>query len=949
MKLIGGSPLAARRLSTSLDFCDRFPMLAPSSRSPGSSERGYPMNVSSPDDESVFSAALALPSSKRALYLDVACAGDSARRARIESLLSSADESPDFMADAAAPRFIAPAACEIIGRYKLLQKLGEGGCGVVYLAEQDEPVRRRVALKVIKLGMDTKEVIARFEAERQAIARMDHPNIAHVLDAGATDAGRPYFVMELVRGVPITRYCDEHRLGTASRLELFIQICHAVQHAHQKGIIHRDLKPSNILVTLQDGVPVPKVIDFGIAKATQGRLTDLTVFTAFEQFIGTPAYMSPEQAELNGLDVDTRSDIYSLGVLLYELLTGRPPFDPKTLLAAGIDEIRRIIREVDPPRPSTRLGTLTHADRVTVAKVRNTAPAQLFTALRGDLDWIVMRCIEKNRTRRYETANELAIDIQRYLENEPVSARPPSTLYRLGKTFRRHRTVVIASIIVVVALVLGIVTSLTQAVRAQRAEQIAYAEAEISSAISSFLQYDLLGEAAAERQPDREVTLRSAVDRAALKLDSAFPKQPLVEASIRDTVARVYHSLGDYVAMQRHMQRALEIGQQARAPDALLTLESMAGLAEAYRAQGKFAEAEKYFHEAMERQRRTLGLVHRETLISQHGLSLTYAAQGRHREAADLLEHTLEIQQRLLPEKHADDMLTSMNHLGLAYQALGRHPEATALLERALETRQRLFGHEHPDTMSSMHSLAHARRREGRVEEAAALATRAAELQKRILGTDHPMAMRGLNGLAVIRRAQGQLDEAARIGAETLARQQRIVGADNPETLDTMHNLAVTYRELQRLPEALALLERALPARRAALGNEHPEIATTLGEIGRVQLELRQPAAAESRLREAILSHERRNASQGVACLDLKSVLGAVLTAQRRFGEAEPLLLSAYAGLKERESTLISAERASLRLALNGLVELYKANGDAARLHEWEVRRREFGRPAVEQ
>src|SRR5689334_6660478 len=347
-------------------------------------------------------------------------------------------------------------AHERIGRYKILQKLGEGGCGVVYMAEQTDPVRRRVALKVIKLGMDTRHVIARFEAERQALALMDHPNIAKVLDAGATETGRPYFVMELVKGIRTTDYCDQNHLSTAERLGLFTQVCHAIQHAHQKGIIHRDIKPSNILVTLHDGVPVPKVIDFGIAKATEHPLTEKTVFTAFGLFMGTPAYMSPEQAELSGLDIDTRSDIYALGVLLYELLTGRTPFDAKELLQAGLDEMRRRIREDEPMRPSTRLSTMLDADLTQVAQQRRSEPAKLTRFIRGDLDWIVMKCLEKDRARRYETANGLAMDLRRHLNNEPVVARPPSAAYRFQKLVRRNKLAVAAVSAVAVALLLGL-------------------------------------------------------------------------------------------------------------------------------------------------------------------------------------------------------------------------------------------------------------------------------------------------------------------------------------------------------------------------------------------------------------------------------------------------------------------------------------------------------------
>ncbi|MBI5693231.1 MAG: protein kinase [Verrucomicrobia bacterium] len=436
------------------------------------------------DNEELFHRAQALPPAERADFLDRVCGADSARRCQLEDLIRAGDAAPHFLASppdteiSAAlhertPELRREAPGEIIGRYKLLQKIGEGGCGSVWMAEQEQPVRRRVALKVIKLGMDTREVIARFEAERQALALMDHPNIAQVFDGGATQTGRPYFAMELVRGVPLTRFCDEQQLSTHARLELFTTVCHAVQHAHQKGIIHRDLKPSNILVTLHDGQPVPKVIDFGIAKATQGRLTDHTLFTAFDQFIGTPAYMSPEQAELSGLDIDTRSDIYSLGVLLYELLTGRPPFDPKALVSAGLDEIRRIIREVEPPRPSTRLSTLDDADFATIARQRGTAPDHLSTLLRGDLDWIIMRCLEKDRTRRYETVNGLAMDIRRHLRDEPVVARPPSARYRFQKFVRRNFATVITAAVVSLSLVGGLAVSSWQALRARRAEQLA--------------------------------------------------------------------------------------------------------------------------------------------------------------------------------------------------------------------------------------------------------------------------------------------------------------------------------------------------------------------------------------------------------------------------------------------------------------------------------------------
>ena len=507
--------------------------------------------------ESLFDAALELKDpAERAAFVERECAGDLPLRARLERLLSAHGQSKVFFADclpALSPAEPAAAAGDAvradetlgrcIGPYKLLQKIGEGGCGVVYMAEQEKPVRRRVALKVIKLGMDTKNVVARFEAERQALALMDHPNIARVLDAGATETGRPYFVMELVHGTRITEYCDEHQLDTRQRLDLFIQVCHAIQHAHQKGIIHRDVKPSNILITHHDGVPVPKVIDFGIAKAIEEKLTNKTLFTVYGNFIGTPAYMSPEQAEYSGLDIDTRSDIYSLGVLLYELLTGKPPFEQNELLASGLDEMRKTLREREPHRPSTRLDTFLPDELTATALRRHIEPPKLQLLLKGDLDWIVMKALEKDRRRRYETANGLAMDVRRFLDNEPVLARSPSRIYRFQKLVRRNQGVFIATGAVFLALAIGLGASTWLFFQERKAEH----------------QQARLRHEAESREKITQAALLVSQGRfdEADKLATLIPfDQPSLESSA------ILRSLGEWHALQGRWQPAADYFRQ---------------------------------------------------------------------------------------------------------------------------------------------------------------------------------------------------------------------------------------------------------------------------------------------------------------------------------------------------------------------------------------------------
>ncbi len=597
----------------------------------------------------IFATARDLEEADRPGYLDEACDGDQALRARVEALLAADAEAGSFLktghdprqdpnrdpeatvtvsrADRENPGTPDERVGEMIGHYKLLEKIGEGGFGSVWAAEQREPVKRRVALKIIKLGMDTKQVIARFEAERQALAMMDHPNIAKVFDAGSTETGRPYFVMELVRGVPILEYCDREKLDTKARLDLFTRVCHAIQHAHQKGIIHRDIKPGNVLVTLHDGVPVPKVIDFGIAKATNAELTEKTIYTQHHQMIGTPAYMSPEQAEMSGLDIDTRSDIYSLGVLLYELLTGTTPFDTRSLMEAGFGEMMRILREDEPHKPSTRLSSLGETGTRT-AQQRRTDLKKLGLVLRGDLDWIVMKCLEKDRARRYDTANGLAADIGRHLSDEPVIAGPPSARYKLGKFVKRNRGQVAAGAVIAAVLVLGVVgTSFgmvwalnerdrsTQAEtrtaqRAEELEQVADFQAEQLGAIDTemmgiILRRSLIDGVPEERREQVETSLgglnftnialetleENIFERTIEAIDTQFADQPLVRAKLLGTMGRTLRKLGLLDLATDPQERALKIRLEQLGDDDRATLRGFNNMASLLQVQGKLDEA----------------------------------------------------------------------------------------------------------------------------------------------------------------------------------------------------------------------------------------------------------------------------------------------------------------------------------------------------------------------
>jgi serine/threonine protein kinase/Tfp pilus assembly protein PilF len=1000
---------------------------------------------------------------ERAAYLSQACGEDAQLRQHVEALLQAHQKAGAFLEEPAPPppgkkivlaTLLTEKLGDHIGRYKLLEKIGEGGCGVVYLAEQEDPVKRQVALKVIRPGMDSKQVLARFEAERQALALMDHPNIAKVLDAGATDQGRPFFVMELVHGIKITDYCDQNSLSTEQRLDLFIQGCHAVQHAHQKGIIHRDIKPSNILVTVQDGKPVAKVIDFGIAKATAGQvLTDKTVHTAFEQFIGTPTYMSPEQAEMTALDIDTRNDIYSLGVLLYELLIGTTPFDPKRLVEAGLEEIRRIIREEEPPRPSTRLSKLTAQEQTTTAKRRHTEAPQLVHQVRGDLDWIVMKALDKDRTRRYETANALASDIERHLNDEPVEAHAPSRLYRLRKLVRRHKLAFAAVGFMFAVLAIGLGVSLWSLRKANR-------EATRSQQVARFLQDMLQGVGPSVARGRDTAMLREILDKTAQRMDRELKNQPDVEADLRMTIGSVYLDLGQYTNAEAMFREAVALrkkllgkehpavakslnnvgialyrqGRLAEAetlqrealamhkevqgsehPDVASSLNNLAGvlldegklqeaetlyrqalamqtkllgpespnlanilnnLANTLQDEGKPVEAETLFRQGLAMQKKLLGNEHLEVARSLHRLALLLQPQGKLAEAESLMRQSLAMRKKLLGGEHPD-VAKSLAGLAQVLWAQHKFAEAETLYREALAMQRSLLGAEHPAVADSLRGVANVLFAQGKFAEAETLYRQALALRQKLLGAEHAEVARALVGVANVLGAQGKFAEAETLYRQALAIYENALGSEHPEVAGTLNNLAALlqqdetklaeaetlYRQVLtlqkkrlgsqhpdvarslsnlggvlqaqgKLAEAETVLSEALAMRRKLLGSEHPGVANLLGGLAEVLLAQGKFAEAEASVRECLAIREKR-LPEGWEMFDARSLLGATLLGQKKYAEAEPLLLSGYSGMKDREERIPADEKRRLKEALQRLVELYEATGKPEEAAKW--------------
>ncbi len=772
-------------------------------------------------DAELFAELLQVPLGQRDACLASACGDDDALRQRLRKLLEANDELGDFLdkpfSMSGNPRptiFIGEKPGAVIGRYKLLEQIGEGGCGVVFMAEQQEPVRREVALKIIKPGMDTKSVIARFEAERQALALMNHPNIAKVFDAGATDSGRPYFVMELVRGVKITDYCDKHSLKVEERLELFTQVCQAIQHAHQKGIIHRDIKPSNILVTITStGEPLPVVIDFGIAKATNNQeLTDKTIFTAFEMLIGTPAYMSPEQAALGSVDIDTRTDIYSLGVLLYELLTSSTPIESEELQKAGLDAMRRAILEKEPLRPSTRLHRIPDAHLTTIAQHRGAEPARLIRAISGDLDWIAMKAMDKDRTRRYETANGLAMDVERFLAHEAVSACPPSNLYRLQKTLRRNRPLFIGLGIIATLLILSLIVvsvSLARERRSQREEGM----------VKQFLE-DMLNLDPTVVKGRDTALLHEILDKAAANIGK-LTNQPAVEGELLNVIGTAYERTGQYPQAEEMQRTALQICRKCSGPESLETAASLNELGLALIADGKPLEAEQVNRQALAIRRRLLGEDNTDVATSEDNLAHACNDNGEFREA-ETLERQALVTRRKLCGNESQEVADSLRNLALILVNTGRVAEGEATMRQVFALRCKLLGSQNPTVASSLYDLAWAVGANGKQKEASALEQEAFALLQKVTGNYADIAHSlYLLGNRMLQR--GDLEDAYSVLSATLSLQRKLLGDDHPETLDTLNSLGLTCQARNNWSGAESVWRQLLASRRKQSGNDDPQ------------------------------------------------------------------------------------------------------------------------------
>jgi tetratricopeptide (TPR) repeat protein/predicted Ser/Thr protein kinase len=824
--------------------------------------------------------------------------------------------------------------------------------GAVYEAEQDQP-RRSVALKVIKAAWASPEMLRRFEQESQALGRLQHPGIAQIYEAGSADTGfgvQPFFAMELIHGKPLVEYADEHKLNTRQRLELMIQVCDAVHHAHQRGIIHRDLKPCNILV---DETGQPKILDFGLARATDSD-AQTTRQTDMGQLLGTLAYMSPEQVLADPYALDTRSDVYALGVILYELLAGKMPY----ALSRHLHEAVRTIQLTDPAPLST------------VSRV-----------YRGDIETIVAKALEKDKERRYASAAGLAGDIRRYLNDEPIIARPAGMSYQLQKFARRNKALVAGVAAVFVVLVLGIVASTWEAVQARKAEKRAQQESAIAQSVNDFLQNDILGQASAYNQsgpgtkPDPDLKVRTALDRAAERITGKFGKQPEVEAAIRDTMGQTYQDLGLYPEARKQLERALDlerrvfgaenpktlrtmsrlgaladrqgnnteaetllsqafqVSRRVLGPEHPDTLRSMSRLAGVYYSQGKYVQAEALYSKTLEIERRVLGPEHPNTLACMNNLANVYFSQSKYAQAESLYGQTLEIERRVLGPEHPNT-LESMNNLALTSKLLGNYARAEALLSQALEIERRVLGPEHPDTLASMGYLANVYFSQSKYVQAEALFSQTVETKRHVLGPEHPSTLESMGGLARVYCLRGEYAQAETLSNQILEIQRRVLGPEHSSTLSTLSDVASMYQRQGKYFLAETYAAQVLVGRRHALGSEDQETMSSAADLALAYLSQGKFAESVPLAHEAVET-DRRIQPEGWERFRAESLLGASLAGQKKYVEAEPLLLEGYQGMLARKIHIDVPDLYQLKLAHQWLVQLYEAWGKPDKAAEW--------------
>jgi eukaryotic-like serine/threonine-protein kinase len=854
----------------------------------------------------ILIGAIELPADRRAAYVAAECGEDDALRADVERKLarlgrdasilltggldSLLHDTPD--APGAAAAFPSPpsSARGFASRYRVLEKIGEGGFGEVHLAEQTEPVRRRVALKILKAGLDTRAVLARFEAERQALALMDHPCIARVLDAGETPEGRPYFAMEYVDGLPITAHCDRNRLGMRARLELFLEACEGVQHAHQKAVIHRDVKPSNVLVGRLEDRDVVKVIDFGVAKAVAEPLTERTLHTEHGQLIGTPEYMSPEQAEMSG-NIDTRTDVYSLGAMLYELMTGQRPFDSSELRIGGIDGVRRTIREKDPPRPSTRVSTAKGDEADRLATARRTTPKALAGRLRGDLDWITMKAMEKDRARRYDSPADLAADLRRHLRHEAVAARPPSVTYRTGRFVRRNRIGVAVAAATVVALVSVAVRERNQAARIAREQAGAERAAAFLGDMLGEAEPQVLGSAlwtdlrarveAAQGTRGSEEEARAALasfdaltagvnptdaalrlfdeeilGRAAETIEKRLGDDPLVAARLHATLGRTYGKLGLYENAETHLRRSLALRTGELPDDHPDVLATKVALGVALVDRSNLEEARELTLAGLEGRERVFGRNHVDTFVAHYQYGHVLNESGDPAGAEEHYRIALAGLRRLAGD---DDprTLDTINNLGFVLQDQERYEEAEALWRESLESRRRVLGDDDPMTLESLSNLGFLFQATGRLDEAEPLYREALDGMRRVLGENHPWTLTLNSNLGYLMKQQGRLDEAAPLYRTAVEGLRRVRGTDADDTLMAMNNLAFLLRAQGNIDEGVAMLRETVAGFDRIFGAEHPSTLSATLNLASFLCDQARPAEAATLCRGALDGFER--------------------------------------------------------------------------------------------